>query len=152
LSFQALLFSIATAFILLAMAKERTELRHKIAAMVDSLTGIANRRSFLQEAEKIGQRQIVNKRAVAVLVIDLDQFKGVNDRYGHAVGDCVLQQFAKTATAVLRAGDLVGRIGGEEFACVLQDADLDAAFAIAERLRGRFAEAATFIEGYNVQA
>jgi diguanylate cyclase (GGDEF)-like protein len=152
LSFQALLFSIATAFILLAMAKERTELRHKIAAMIDPLTGIANRRSFLMEAEKMRQRLSTSKRPFAVLVIDLDQFKGVNDRFGHAVGDCVLRQFAKTSTSALRSGDLIGRIGGEEFACVLNDTDFEAAFTIAERLRCGFAEAAVSIDGYNVNA
>jgi diguanylate cyclase (GGDEF)-like protein len=152
LSFQALLFSIATAFILLAMAKERTELRHKIAALIDPLTGIANRRSFLMSAEKMRQRLLASKRPSAVLVIDLDQFKTVNDRFGHAVGDCVLRQFAKTATSVLRAGDLFGRIGGEEFACVLSNADSDVAYAIAERLRSGFAEAAVSVDGYNVKA
>ena len=152
LSFQALLFSIATAFILLAMAKERTELRHKIAALIDPLTGIANRRSFLMEAEKMRQRLWTSKCPSAVLFIDLDQFKGVNDRFGHAVGDCVLREFAKTARSVLRAGDLLGRIGGEEFACVLNNTDFETAFAIAERLRCGFAEAAVSIDGYNVNA
>ena len=149
---KALLFSIATAFILLAMAKERTELRHKIAALIDPLTGIANRRSFLMGAEKMRLRLLASKRPSAVLVIDLDQFKTVNDRFGHAVGDCVLRQFAKTATSVLRAGDLLGRIGGEEFACVLSNADSDTAYAIAERLRSGFAQAAVSVDGYNVKA
>jgi diguanylate cyclase (GGDEF)-like protein len=152
LSFQALLFSIATAFILLAMAKERTELRHKIAALIDPLTGIANRRSFLTGAEKMRLRLLAGKRPSAVLVIDLDQFKTVNDRFGHAVGDCVLRQFAKTASSVLRAGDLLGRIGGEEFACVLSNADSNVAYEIAEKLRSGFAEAAVSVDGYNVKA
>jgi len=152
LSFQALLFSIATAFILLAMAKERTELRHKIAALIDPLTGIANRRSFLTGAEKMRLRLLASKRPSAVLVIDLDQFKTVNDRFGHAVGDCVLRQFAKTASSVLRAGDLLGRIGGEEFACVLSNADSNVAYEIAEKLRSGFAEAAVSVDGYNVKA
>jgi diguanylate cyclase (GGDEF)-like protein len=152
LSFQALLFSIATAFILLAMAKERTELRHKIAASIDPLTGISNRRSFLIEAEKMRKELAASKRAMAVLIVDLDHFKVINDRFGHALGDCVLRQFAKSATSVLRTGDLVGRIGGEEFACVLDSADLEAAFAIAERLRCSFAEAARSVDGYNINA
>jgi Diguanylate cyclase, GGDEF domain len=87
LSFEALLLTIADAFILLAMAKERTELRHRTAAMVDPLTGVANRRSFLQDAALIAKRHIGNPRPTAVLLIDLDHFKSINDRFGHAVGD-----------------------------------------------------------------
>jgi predicted signal transduction protein with EAL and GGDEF domain len=100
LSFEALLFTIAIAFILLAMAKERTEFRHKTAAMVDSLTGIANRRAFLHEGTLLlMKRQGAETKAAAVLLIDLDHFKSINDRFGHAIGDRVLQVFAETATA-----------------------------------------------------
>jgi diguanylate cyclase (GGDEF)-like protein len=152
LSFQALLFSIAMAFILLAMTKERTELRHRIAAMIDPLTGIHNRRSFLLEADKMRHKQNAARRPVAVLVVDLDQFKSINDRFGHAIGDCVLQTFAKTATETLRAGDLIGRIGGEEFACALYDVDADVGQAVSERLRHAFAEAAKIVEDYHVEA
>src|SRR5690348_957757 len=95
LSFEALLFTIAIAFILLAMAKERAEYRHKTAAMVDPLTGIANRRAFLDAGADLMKRQIVNRRPGAVLLIDLDHFKSINDRFGHAIGDRVLQVFAE---------------------------------------------------------
>jgi predicted signal transduction protein with EAL and GGDEF domain len=77
LSFEALLLTISDAFILLAMAKERTELRHRTAAMVDPLTGVANRRSFLQDAALIAKRHIGNPRPTAVLLIDLDHFKSI---------------------------------------------------------------------------
>ena len=97
LSFEALLFTISIAFILLAMAKERTELRHRTAAMVDPLTGIANRRSFLHEAGLIAKRHNSSPRPTAVLVIDLDHFKSINDRFGHALGDRVLEIFTNTA-------------------------------------------------------
>src|SRR4029453_3884615 len=80
LSFEALLLTISDAFILLAMAKERTELRHRTAAMVDPLTGVATRRSFLQDAALIAKRHIGNPRPTAVLLIDLDHFKSINDR------------------------------------------------------------------------
>src|SRR6185312_15572867 len=90
ISFEALLFTISIAFILLAMAKERTELHHRNAAMLDPLTGIANRRSFLEEAAALGKRQGAPRQA-AVLLIDLDHFKSINDRFGHAVGDHVLE-------------------------------------------------------------
>ena len=99
LSFEGLLFTIAIAFIMLAMAKERTELRHKTAALVDPLTGIANRRAFLEEAAALGRPQAAQPRPLAVLLADLDRFKSINDRFGHAVGDHVLQLFAKVASA-----------------------------------------------------
>jgi Diguanylate cyclase, GGDEF domain len=86
LSFEALLFTIAIAFIFLAMAKERTEYRHKTAAMVDPLTGIANRRSFLHEGIELMKRHAGDARPAAVLLIDLDHFKSINDRFGHAIG------------------------------------------------------------------
>jgi predicted signal transduction protein with EAL and GGDEF domain len=81
LSFEALLFTIAIAFILLAMAKERTEYRHKTAAMVDPLTGIANRRSFLQDGQDLMKRHASDPCPAAVLLIDLDHFKSINDRF-----------------------------------------------------------------------
>jgi GGDEF domain-containing protein len=97
LSFEALLFTISIAFVLLAMAKERTELRHRTAAMVDPLTGIANRRSFMQDAAQLAKRHIADPRPTAVLLIDLDHFKSINDRFGHALGDRALEIFADAA-------------------------------------------------------
>ena len=152
LSFEALLFTIALAFILLAMAKERTELRHKTAALVDPLTGIANRRAFLEGAAALTPRRGSDPRPVAVLLADLDHFKSINDRFGHAVGDRVLQVFAETASAKLGPLDLIGRLGGEEFAVVIFDigrdkAGRDEAFAVAEGIRQSFAEAAADVDG-----
>ena len=119
LSFEALLFTIAIAFILLAMAKERTEYRHRTAAMVDPLTGLANRRSFLQVGNELMKQHASDPCPTAGLLIDLDHFKSINDRFGHAIGDRVLQVFAEAARANLRSCDLIGRLGGEEFAAVL---------------------------------
>ncbi len=150
LSFEALLFTIAIAFILLAMAKERTELRHKTAALVDPLTGIANRRAFLEEAAVLTERRDVLGNPAAVLLADLDHFKTINDRFGHAVGDHVLQVFAEIASAKLGPRDLIGRLGGEEFAIVLHDAGRDKGMAIAERIRLSFADAAGDIDGLAV--
>jgi diguanylate cyclase (GGDEF)-like protein len=147
LSLEAFLMTIATAFILLAMSKERTELRHKTAAMIDPLTGLLNRRAFLADAEALLQQQIARDRPIAVLLIDLDHFKSINDRFGHAVGDNVLQIFANTARASLRQTDLVGRLGGEEFTVVLADASMDNAYLVADRLRKAFAAAAAVVDG-----
>ena len=147
LSFEALLFTIAIAFILLAMAKERTELRHKTAALVDPLTGIANRRAFLEEVMALSKRQESEGRSVAVLLADLDHFKSINDRFGHAVGDRVLQVFAEAASAKLGPCDLIGRLGGEEFAIVIYDSGRDKGLAIAERIRLAFEDAAAEVDG-----
>jgi len=152
LSFEALLFTISIAFILLAMAKERTEYRHKTAAMVDPLTGIANRRSFLQDGHDLMKQHAANPCPTAVLLIDLDHFKSINDRFGHAIGDRVLQVFAETAKAHIRSTDLIGRLGGEEFAAVLYNAPREKAVALSERIRSAFAEAASEVDGRPVNA
>jgi len=152
LSFEALLFTISIAFILLAMAKERTELLHRTAAMVDPLTGIANRRAFLQGAEDLSKRHLAKPRPTAVLLIDLDHFKSINDRFGHALGDRVLEVFTASARQTLRTSDLIGRLGGEEFAAVMRDTPRDKALAVAERLRERFAQAAQEVDGRPVGA
>jgi diguanylate cyclase (GGDEF)-like protein len=147
LSFEALLFTIAIAFIMLAMAKERTELRHKTAALIDPLTGLANRRAFLEEAMGLGGRQGAARRPIAVLIADLDRFKSINDRFGHGVGDQVLRLFAEVASAKLGPCDLIGRLGGEEFSIVLYDAGRDKALATAERIRLSFETAAAEVSG-----
>jgi len=147
LSSEALLLSISSAFILLAMAKERTELRHRTAAMIDPLTGIANRRAFLHDASQIVKRHAVNPRPIAVLVMDLDHFKTVNDRFGHALGDRVLEIFTEAARKSMRASDLIGRLGGEEFAAMLTDTTREKAMAVAERIRRGFAEMAQEVDG-----
>jgi diguanylate cyclase (GGDEF)-like protein len=156
LSFEALLFTIAVAFILLAMAKERTEYRHRTAAMVDPLTGIANRRAFLIDAGELVCKVVAGARPVAVLVIDLDHFKSINDRFGHAVGDRVLQLFASTTKGVMRQADcqtdLLGRLGGEEFAAVLCNLSAEKVRAVAEQMRRAFAEVTQDVEGCPVAA
>jgi diguanylate cyclase (GGDEF)-like protein len=152
LSFEALLFTISIAFILLAMAKERIELRHRTAANVDPLTGIANRRSFLHDAGMIAARHARNPRPTAVLLIDLDHFKTINDRFGHALGDRVLEIFAAATLDSVRGSDLIGRIGGEEFAAVLYDTTEERAVTVAERIRQSFFTAAQEVDGRPVCA
>jgi diguanylate cyclase (GGDEF)-like protein len=147
LSFEALLFTISIAFILLAMAKERIELRHRTAARVDSLTGLPNRRAFLQDAAQLSKRHMGSPPPGVVMLMDLDHFKMINARFGHAVGDRVLEIFAATAQQTLPSHDLVGRLGGEEFAAILSDLPQDRALAFAERLRTNFAEAGRDVDG-----
>src|SRR5262249_17384918 len=80
------------------------------------------------------------------------RFKSINDRFGHSIGDEVLQVFARTVTANLRSSDLVGRLGGEEFGAVIADACRDNAFAVGERIRQAFAAAAVEVGGHPVNA
>jgi diguanylate cyclase (GGDEF)-like protein len=152
LSFEALLFTIAIAFILLAMAKERTEHRHKTDSLIDPLTGIANRRAFLQDAETRLKRQATEPRPIAVLLLDLDNFKGINDRFGHAIGDRVLQMFAEVGSGCMRRYDIFGRLGGEEFAALLVDTSRERALAVAEEIRSSFVEVTGMVEGKPVVA
>jgi diguanylate cyclase (GGDEF)-like protein len=152
LSFEALLFTISIAFILLAMAKERTEHRHKTAALIDPLTGIANRRAFLQDGETQLKRQSTNPRPIAVMLLDLDNFKSINDRFGHATGDHVLELFAEVGNRFMRRHDLFGRLGGEEFAAMLFDTGRDRALAVAEEIRAAFADVTCKVEGRSVVA
>ncbi|HML07108.1 MAG TPA: GGDEF domain-containing protein [Xanthobacteraceae bacterium] len=143
LAFGTLLFTVVMAFLQLNMTKERTELKHKINSLVDPLSGVANRRAFLDGATSLlVQQRIDREPPLALLLFDLDHFKQINDRFGHALGDAVLQTFAGTATATLGTEVLFARIGGEEFASCLPVGDLDEAYAIADRVRRNFLAAA----------
>lgn len=152
LSFEGLLFTIAIAFILLAMAKERTEHRHKTASLIDPLTGIPNRRAFLQDSEVQLKRQATDPRPIAVMLLDLDNFKAINDRFGHAMGDKVLQRFAEVGASCMHRFDIFGRLGGEEFAAMLVDTSRERALAVAEQIRSSFLAATGEIDGKPVVA
>jgi diguanylate cyclase (GGDEF)-like protein len=105
----------------------------------DGLTGVANRRYFLDTlARELAQSQR-SPAPLAVMLLDLDRFKSVNDTYGHLAGDAVLCEFARRATASLRSGDLLARYGGEEFCLLLTRTPFDAATTVAERLRSTIA-------------
>lgn len=104
-------------------------------ALIDPLTGLYNRRYALPHIARIAERAQETGRQFAVMLLDLDRFKAVNDTYGHAAGDAVLAEVAQRIRNGLRGVDLVARIGGEEFLVALPDTALDAARATAERLR-----------------
>ncbi len=108
-------------------------------ASVDALTGFANRRSFLEEANRALERAVRNNAPIAAIMMDMDRFKSINDEFGHAAGDSALKDAAATALGELRAGDIAGRLGGEEFAFILPDSSLEAAAGAAERIRSRLA-------------
>jgi diguanylate cyclase (GGDEF)-like protein len=142
LAFGTLLFTVVLAFLLLNMAKERSELKHKIASLIDPLSGVPNRRAFIDGAELLLLQQSLDFEPLAIFLFDLDRFKLINDRLGHGAGDVVLRLFAATATHTLGSDVLFGRIGGEEFAAVLAVGDLGEAEAIADRVRRNFETAA----------
>jgi diguanylate cyclase (GGDEF)-like protein len=104
-------------------------------AATDPLTGLYNRRYALARLDRIAQQAVETGVCYAVMILDIDRFKQVNDRYGHAAGDAVLLTVAGRLRAALRPSDLLARIGGEEFLVVLPDASLASARAVAERLR-----------------
>lgn len=104
-------------------------------ATIDALTGIRNRRSFYELGERALKQAQRTQEPLAALMVDADYFKKVNDTYGHAVGDLVLQELARVMTATVREEDVLGRIGGEEFAVLLRHMALDQALDVAERLR-----------------
>jgi two-component system, cell cycle response regulator len=107
----------------------------EVLATTDPLTRTANRRHFLDVAEREHQRSLRNGAAWSLLLIDLDHFKAINDEYGHPSGDRVLMSFVDVLQPMLRKSDLLGRIGGEEFAVLMPGTDLEAARAAAERMR-----------------
>jgi two-component system cell cycle response regulator len=112
-------------------------LAQRSLAVTDGLTGLRSRRYFEGAlAGEAGRRTGV----VGVLLVDVDHFKSVNDRYGHAAGDAVLRELARRLSSAVRSGDVVARYGGEEFAVLLRNIDDDLARTIAERVRGAVAD------------
>jgi diguanylate cyclase (GGDEF)-like protein len=119
-----------------ALATTRDELARQAAT--DPLTGIANRRHFAEQAGRVIATAQRHGRPCALLELDLDGLKTVNDTYGHAAGDELLLAFVRTCHANLREGDILGRLGGDEFAVLLPETSLEQAESIAERVRLAF--------------
>jgi diguanylate cyclase (GGDEF)-like protein len=109
-------------------------------AMKDTLTGISNRRHFMARLESEWKRSRRYERPLSLLILDIDHFKSINDRNGHDVGDEVIAAVAKLCATKTRDSDVAARIGGEEFAIILPETNLDDARAAAERLRAAVAE------------
>jgi diguanylate cyclase (GGDEF)-like protein len=116
-------------------------------ANTDELTGLPNRRSFMREGEREVSRALRHSSPLAVAMFDLDGFKRLNDTYGHAMGDVALHEFGSILLSEVRGEDVVGRIGGEEFALVLPGAGEEGARAFCERIRSRL-EATPFADHY----
>lgn len=127
-------------------AAEITEQKCKEEALTklagtDALTGLANRRGFFDCLAQEFDRSRRYARSLAVIGLDIDHFKHINDNFGHATGDIVLRQVSELFLQALRSGDVVGRIGGEEFAILMPEAAAAEALEVAERLRGMVANA-----------
>ncbi len=130
---------------------KRHERLLEMMAITDELTGLPNRRYFLQRLDEEFERARRYNLPTSVLMLDLDYFKRINDEYGHAAGDELLRQFARTLQSLLRRQDISGRLGGEEFAVLMPNTPCLHAFEIAERLRAAIGHIALAWEGSIIQ-
>jgi diguanylate cyclase (GGDEF)-like protein len=137
--FPAVLYVLGVGMGFLMMHRERSDARSRQLALVDPLTGCANRRAL--EDRLTGELAFARrtKKPLSMLVVDVDHFKRVNDTHGHAIGDEVIRHVAEVLRGGVRTSDVVARYGGEEFCAVLREADLDGASILAERLRAAIA-------------
>jgi diguanylate cyclase (GGDEF)-like protein len=129
---------VSTAAVLVHVLSTRNgELLERLstAARTDSLTSLVNRQGFDERLELELAKGRRTGRPTALIVADIDHFKAINDRFGHAAGDAALQVVAETAGGAARLTDTVARMGGDEFAVILPDTDAEGAFAFAERVR-----------------
>ena len=137
-SIELVLYAVGTVFVIFMLVSERVVATHKTAASIDPLTGLFNRRGFAEASSRLIEREASAGRPVTVLILDIDYFKSINDRFGHPAGDEILRLFATVVTNNLRITDLSGRIGGEEFAALLP-CSLEEGASVAERVRESFA-------------
>lgn len=123
-----------------AIAARRTLAELRRIGSIDELTGVLNRRAFFEALERERRRSNREASTLAMIVLDVDRFKSVNDRFGHAVGDAALQAVGAVLSRSCRVTDVVGRIGGEEFAIALPSTDEAGARGLAEKLRAAIAD------------
>lgn len=116
------------------MSRDRADENNRIMAALDPLTGVANRRSLIAALDRDVSRAVRSRESIALMMVDIDHFKRVNDRYGHPAGDQVLCSVVNVLSERVRAQDLVGRYGGEEFMVVLPDTTLLGAEQLAREL------------------
>jgi len=120
---------------LIAAKKHAEELANK-----DALTSLNNRRAFFELGDRIFKQALRFQHSVSVIMIDLDHFKNINDNYGHSAGDHVLKIISKLLQKTIREIDILARIGGEEFALILPETNMDDAHQLAERIRQRICD------------
>ncbi len=119
--------------------------------MTDLLTGLFNRRAFLEAADRLIAQHARKSLPVSVMLFDLDKFKSINDRFGHATGDDALKVFAGAVSTSMRDTDVIGRLGGEEFAAIIPGNAAEAAM-VANRVRLAFQAVGVEISGHQIGA
>jgi len=134
--FVMLLFAIS--LVLLATDRVRTEFEHMVTH--DSLTNAFSRHHLVEVCQQELERCHRHGRVMSLLMIDLDNFKRINDSRGHQMGDAVLVQFVSVVNTLLRSADAIGRLGGEEFVVLLPETPVEVAHVVAERIRSRVGE------------
>jgi diguanylate cyclase (GGDEF)-like protein len=127
-------------------ALKESEERYRLLSVTDSLTGLFNSRHMHERLQAEIERAQRYQRSLSLLVLDADNFKGINDTYGHLLGDKVLQVLAKVINLCLRRTDSAYRYGGEEFVVLMPEAGENSAAAVAERLRQQFADEVVFTD------
>jgi diguanylate cyclase (GGDEF)-like protein len=123
------------------------EIEMRTLATYDTLTGVHNRGSFMAGAELLSRLASRHKQAMSIVMLDIDSFKRVNDALGHAAGDAVLKSLGELLRNHARSGDLIGRIGGEEFSILLPETSLEVAINVADRLHELVRAAAIEFDG-----
>ncbi|MBY5921704.1 GGDEF domain-containing protein [Ferrimonas balearica] len=131
--------------------QKASELNWARLASTDPLTGLANRRHFQSHCSEALTRSRENGTPLTLLYLDLDDFKRVNDRYGHEAGDAVLAQVAKRLQSCMRTQDLLARIGGDEFVVVLESTDFEQAELLAQRIEEAMSQPMSLPKGDNVR-
>ena len=144
---ETMIYAVGTAFIMMLMVKDHHVYVYRRAATTDHLTGLPNRRAFLQDATTLCALQARKRQPVTLMMFDLDHFKSINDRFGHATGDEALKVFAQVLGTSMRASDIMGRLGGEEFAAIVAG-NMETTARIAERIRAGFEQAGFMIGGH----
>ena len=131
----AIVFNILIAFSYVLMLSERLNTQLQNMADTDVLTGLLSRRAFINRMKRILSRAQHDNTALSFLVLDIDNFKNINDTYGHFTGDELLKKYADVMKGCFRTEDMIGRLGGEEFAIAISNIDNAVAVKVAERLR-----------------
>ncbi|TLM81292.1 GGDEF domain-containing protein [Pseudarthrobacter sp. NamE2] len=132
---------VVVSFSMAALSSEQQTRALRVVASRDDLTGLLNRKAFLDLAAELLSDRAITRGSGALILADLDHFKAVNDTYGHAAGDTALQRFAGACTETVRSTDLVGRYGGEEFVLLLPGASAERAELITKEISRRLAAA-----------
>lgn len=131
-------------------ARKQQEERLREEAVTDPLTGVMNRRMFLRKLQEYIDRAVEGGEAFPLLLLDIDYFKGLNDRYGHVIGDHALRHFVEVCDRVVAGQGVIGRLGGDEFAILLQGAQEDVACEVGEQIRRSLLASACECDGARV--